>query len=109
VAGEFWSELQAVPSSSTVVSVQHGLWQTPSVVAVWLECITGEHGYSPGDRVLLAAHPSNTYGPLWTIAADSKTVQYCNTVTYYHAHPKTGSTPVTLTNARWNLRFYAKV
>lgn len=40
------------PAQNTTTDYPHGLPGYPDVTQIWLECVTAEHGWSPGDRVI---------------------------------------------------------
>lgn len=95
--------------SSTVVQA-HGLGAEPDYVKVILECVTSEHSYSVGDRILISAAGANnsssssrcidveTDATNITLRTGSATIEI-----YDHNSPSVG---LVLTVARWKIILY---
>ena len=83
--------------------MQHNLNATPSLIKGFIECTTGEYGFSKGDMIPLEALSSSfvTYG------CNSTNIFYrlAPTITLSAYGEGTGSTiaPVTLNKSRWKL------
>ena len=82
-------------------NVAHGLGQVPDLIIAYLECLTAEHGYAVGDRVLM----QDNWGA--TPSADATNVYYAsrdNTSRFQiidRSNPGTGG--VVPTYASWKL------
>lgn len=95
--------LELNPLAVTATSAAHGLGQQPDFVQVWLQNLTGEFGYSAGDRVSLTAGDMNDSGTsrLIGVDVDSTNVRFMIANTYPLVPRKDSTAAVAPTAANW--------
>lgn len=91
---------------NTSASQAHGLGSAPIGLRVYLECITGENGWTSGNYIEMPVAGFSTAGvPAYTVWYDSTNLYI---ITHASVLPaimhKTSRTPVALTAANWRLR-----
>jgi len=110
---KYASTATALPAAgATITPLTHGLGGKPINVYGVLVCVTPEHGYVAGDEIplnqLIRISGTNEF-PIWFYHATITQI-HCvrlNTgVTLNTANATTGA-PTPLTDAHWNIKFYA--
>lgn len=110
----------AVPAATAggMLTVSHGLGARPNIFKVLLECaVVDATGYTVGDTVDAASLMSRTSGGetklAATIWANATTcgISFFNTAgaSNYRLYHKDGQSYVNITEASWNVKFYAKL
>jgi hypothetical protein len=113
--GLFTSAAAAVPATSSLTNVAHGLAAMPSWVRVVLVCTTTDLGYSVGDEVelapLITASAGDQY-PAFTLRANATNVslQRSNVAgVYVNRISAVAGTLTLITEASWNYKVYTRL
>jgi hypothetical protein len=89
---------------NTTTTQAHGLASTPTLVIHWIECLTGELGYTAGDRV----YPGNYYDASgecgYSVAADATNLVITTHVSVgVRVINKSTRALATITSANWKI------
>lgn len=109
----------SVPAATVggVLTVAHGLGAVPTIFKVFLECATADVGYAVGDRVDACSLMSRTTAPeaklactIWANGTQCGATFFNGAAgADYRLFDKTGLTNDSITEASWNVKFYAKL
>jgi hypothetical protein len=110
---KYASTATALPAAgASITPLTHSLGGQPISVYGVLVCVTAEHGYVAGDEVPLCQiyrSATDNEFPMWYFHATAAQIHCIRSnagATMITAHATTGNaTP--LTDARWNIKFYA--
>jgi len=103
IFSESSTSAESALSTDGVVTISHGLSQTPKIVSLTLICKTAEHSFSVGDRIMASSFASNSSFVTargWNIRVDSTNVYIDNAVGHIVVD-KGGANWVTLTVGNW--------
>lgn len=94
-------------TSAGALTLAHGLPAEPTRVTCWLKCLTGEHGFSVGDKALapLTSSDAATDTQGFSLVADATnlTIRFGTNAAVFTYKNKTTGAGVALTNANWAL------
>lgn len=93
---------QAITIAGTF-TLAHGKGRAPASVAIWLECITAEYGYSVGAKLIyLNGGPTNESMGI-SVLADATNIKarYGNASKPFYVQNFSTGAPIGLTNANW--------
>lgn len=109
----------SVPAATVggVLTVAHGLGAMPKIFKVFLECATADVGYAVGDRVDACSLMSRTTAPeaklgctIWANGTQCGATFFNGAAgATYRLFDKSGFTNDPITEASWNVKFYAKL
>jgi hypothetical protein len=85
-------------TNTGVTQAAHGLGRLPNVMHAFMVCVTGEQGYTAGDRIL-------PIDDTFTLFADATNVGLSVTGGGWQVNHKTTGARATVTNARWRIVF----
>ena len=101
----YTSTAQTITSAAQIV-LAHGLGVEPWDVAFEIECLTAEHNYSIGDRVIVSAHNNSTTTARFNsvvVDATNITIRLSSQAAVFAGADKTTGAVALFTNANWEL------
>jgi hypothetical protein len=88
-------------AANTITTQAHGLGAAPAILSAYLECLTGELGYSAGDRVFAGFTDNNAGDAGCSATADATSVVLATASVKPFVNNKTTGTLTAITAANW--------
>jgi hypothetical protein len=111
VGSRYKSSAQTITSGG-LLTLAHGLSETPSSVNVELTCTTDDAGYSIGDVILADLNSSSSANTRYNTARVDATNVYLRFSAFsetFLVGEKTTGNPTGLTNSSWSLKVIARI
>ena len=111
VGSRYKSSAQTITSGG-LLTLAHGLSETPSSVNAELTCTTSDGGYSIGDVILVDLNSSSSGTTRYNTARVDATniyLRFSSSSSCFLVGNKTNGTPEVLTNSSWSLKVIARV